>query len=63
MSTEIMDRDGKPIQPYYDAYVRWANLKSAPDPASITKYNFNTSATLDGADGAKNGTSFVGIRK
>jgi len=27
---EIVDKDGKRVQPYYDEYVRWANAKSVP---------------------------------
>ena len=52
---QIVDQQGKRIEPYYSAYVDWANQNSKPDVAAAAKYGF----TL-GAVGEVNGSSFVG---
>jgi hypothetical protein len=58
---EIVDSNRQPIQPYYDAFLEFANSKCIPDKAAAQKYGFDTSQAVDGADGTQPGTSFLGV--
>lgn len=55
-----MDNERQPIEPYFSAYLEWADANSRPDALVAAAEGFDTSRSLDGADGLQGGTSFVG---
>ena len=55
-----MDNERQPIEPYFSAYLEWADANSRPDALVAAAERFDTSRSLDGADGLQGGTSFVG---
>lgn len=57
---EIVDNERQPIEPYFSAYLKWADANSRPDALVAAAEGFDTSRSLDGADGLQGGTSFVG---
>lgn len=60
---QIVDNERRPIEPYYSAYLAWANSKCKPDKAAADKYGYDTRVSLDNSNGLQSGTSFLGRRQ
>jgi len=54
---QIVDKDGKRVQPFYDAFLEWANQNTDPGPKAAGLLGLDLGKT-----GLASGTSFVGLR-